>query len=295
MSEIQFLDRESGKIITEKVYGDRAIRLLYGDDWMSKIFGAPLLFLTAKVPLISWLYGKWQETKFTYSKIHPFIENFSVDPSEFLLKEDEFGSFQEFFIRKLKPEARPIGEGAVIPADGRYLFYPKIHEADGFVVKGKKFSLSTLLEDEELAKQYEKGTMVIARLCPSDYHRYHFPVDGQAGETRILNGWLYSVNPMALKKDLDIFTQNKRTLCEIESEEFGKVLYLEVGATFVGSMTQTYKAGNVKKGDEKGYFSFGGSTVVLLFEPERIKLCEDLIRDDHMEIRCLMGQSMGKP
>lgn len=291
---IEFIDRKSGQKQVEKVYGDRAIRLLYGDDWMSRIVGAPLLQLTSKIPFISWLYGKWQSSRWTTSKIVPFIEKFGVDPKEFLVEVGQFDSFNDFFIRKLKPDARPIGEGAVLPADGRYLFYPNISEADGFVIKGEKFCLATLLEDEELAQKYAEGTMVIARLCPSDYHRFHFPCDGVPGETKLINGWLYSVNPLALKRDINIFSQNKRTLCKIASEKFGTVLFLEVGATFVGSMTQTYQPNQpVRKGDEKGYFSFGASTVILLFEPGKITLCEDLVRSDHVEIKCLMGESLG--
>jgi len=289
---IEFIDRKSGQKQVEKVYGDRAIRLLYGDDWMSRIVGAPLLQLTSKIPFLSWLYGKWQSSRWTTSKIVPFIEKFEVNPNEFLIS--EFDSFNDFFIRKLKPDARPIGEGAVLPADGRYLFYPNISEADGFVIKDEKFCLATLLEDEELARKYAEGTMIIARLCPSDYHRFHFPCDGVPGETKLINGWLYSVNPLALKRDINIFSQNKRTLCMIASEKFGTVLFLEVGATFVGSMTQTYQPNQpVRKGDEKGYFSFGASTVILLFEPGRITLCEDLIRSDHVEIKCLMGETLG--
>ena len=120
---------------------------------------------------------------------------------------------------------RPIDNDemtAVIPADGRYLFYPEVSKAEGFVVKGKKFDLKSLLQDAHLAKAYEHGSMVIARLCPSDYHRYHFPCACVPGPSRLINGWLYSVNPIAIKTNLEIFTQNKRTVCELNTEKFGK-------------------------------------------------------------------------
>lgn len=299
MDPIIYLDRALGERNTEKVYGSAALKLLYGNDIVSKLLGAPLLQLLSKVPLFSALYGYWQALPLTKSKISPFIRDFHVDASEFLDKVDSFRSFNEFFIRKLKKEARPIAPGdtvAVIPADGRYLFYPNIAECSGFIVKGQKFELSTLLEDPVLAAEYAQGAMVIARLCPSDYHRYHFPCSGVPKETRFINGWLYSVNPVALKKDIHIFTQNKRTVCELETDQFGKVLFLEIGATFVGSIHQTYKPGqHCAKGAEKGYFSFGASSLILLFKPGMIAFDADLIKatEDQIEIKCLMGQSMG--
>ena len=299
MEPINYLDRQTGQTFQEKVYGKRAIRLLYGDDLLSRIVGAPLLHLLSRNPIFSKFVGWWQNLPFTRNKIAKFVRDHRIDSSEFVKKIKEFTSFNDFFTRKLKGNARPIAEGdsiAVIPADGRHLFYPDIHKSDGFVVKGEKFSLVTLLEDEALAAKYEHGAMVIGRLCPSDYHRFHFPCNGVPGETRTINGWLYSVNPMAIKRDIHIFTQNTRTICSIDSEKFGEILYLEVGATSVGSITQTHTSlFPVLKGDEKGFFSFGGSTVIMLFEPGKIVLDEDLVEAsrERMEVRCLMGQSLG--
>ena len=299
MDPIIYIDRASGERKVEKVYGSSGLQLLYGDDLISKILGAPVLQLLSKVPFFSALYGYWQNLSLTRKKIVPFIRNFGVDPTEFREPTDTFRSFNEFFIRKLKETARPISPGdavAVIPADGRYLFYPNIAECSGFLVKGEKFDLPSLLEDEQLAAQYSQGAMVIARLCPSDYHRYHFPCSGIPRETRFINGWLYSVNPIALKKDIHIFTQNKRTVCELDTPQFGKVLFLEIGATFVGSIHQTYQPGKYcEKGAEKGFFSFGASSLILLFQPGKIAFDQDLIQAtaDNIEIKCLMGQSMG--
>lgn len=299
MNTIIYIDRESGKQCTEKVYGAKALELLYGDDWLSKLFGWPLLHFFAKFPLWSWVYGLWQKAPWSKRKIQPFIKDFELDPSEFLKDPSLYLSFNDFFVRKLKPQTRPIAAGkkqAVLPADARYLVYPHIKEAEGFVVKGQKFDLSTLLDDSELAKKYCNGTMVMARLCPSDYHRYHFPCDCIPGQTKFINGWLYSVNPIALKKNIEIFTQNKRAYCVLETEYFGDVIYMEVGATNVGTIHQTYTPYvPVAKGDEVGYFSFGASSLILLFEEGKILLDKDLIEatKNGFEIRGLMGQSMG--
>jgi phosphatidylserine decarboxylase len=229
----------------------------------------------------------------------PFIRKFEVDPSEFLLPVTAFTSFNDFFVRKLKIEVRPIAPGkdaAVMPADGRYFFYQDICQCDGFVVKGKKFNLAALLKDPVLAAQYEGGSMVIARLCPSDYHRFHFPCDCIPSSTRLINGWYYSVNPIAIRKNLEIFTQNKRTVCELKTDNFGNILYLEIGATSVGSIQETYVPDTFQpKGAEKGYFEFGGSSLILLFTKGSIQFDEDLLQatEAGYEIRCLMGQRMG--
>lgn len=298
MDPIVYINRATQKEEIEKVYGSKALGFLYGNSFLSKLFGVPLSFLLSRFSFFSAFFGYWQKQPWTKKKIKPFVKAFEVDSSEFLEDVDQFNSFNDFFIRKLKSEARPIAQGndvAIIPADGRYLFYPNIELADGFVVKGEKFNLETLLGDKKLAEHYVHGTMVIARLCPSDYHRFHFPCDCIPGESRIINGWLYSVNPVAVKKDIHIFTQNKRSICELETKNFGKILYIEIGATSVGSIHQTYTPFlPYAKGAEKGYFSFGGSSLILLFEPGAIKLEEDLARfPPHVEIRCLLGQSLG--
>jgi phosphatidylserine decarboxylase len=212
---------------------------------------------------------------------------------------ESFNSFNDFFIRKLKPEARPIAEGdliSILPADARYLFYQDLSQLDGFLVKGQRFCLKELLQDEALAGRYEGGSMVLARLCPTDYHRFHFPVDCIPGEPKLINGYLYSVNPIALKQNIDIFTMNKRVVTELETQHFGTIQFIEVGATNVGSINQTFTPHSpCYKGSEKGYFSFGASSLVLLFEPGCIVFDNDLIEATlhNIEMLGLMGQSMG--
>jgi len=286
---IRIVDRLTGKIDIEKVYGEKAISFITGDRWFQKC----LLFLVAKLPLFSALYGLWQKAPWTKYKIKKFVRDYHLDTSEFEKNIDEFSSFNDFFIRRLKSSARPIAHAeAVIPADGRYLFFPNISEASGFFVKNQKFSLEELLQDKELADRYALGSLVIGRLCPVDYHRFHFPCEGIPSQSKSINGSWFSVNPKALKKNIHILTQNKRSLCELETKSFGKVLLIEVGATNVGSIIQTYDPQTlVKKGDEKGYFSFGASSLIILFEPGAIQFCDDLLQPG-LEVRCLMGQAM---
>lgn len=296
MDPIVYIDRTTGKEEVEKVYGEAALKFLYGDNAFSRLFGKPLMYLLVRLPFISALYGWWQKRSWSRRKIDPFIATYQIDRGEFL--DSHFRNFNDFFIRRLKPEARLLAPGAnvaTMPADGRYLFYPDLTLADGFVVKGQKFNLATLLENAQLAQEYQHGTMVMARLCPSDYHRFHFPCDCVPTEARAINGWLFSVNPLAIKRDIDIFTQNKRMVCELHTEKHGKLLYLEIGATNVGSIHQTYTPYLPQaKGAEKGYFSFGASALILLFPKGSILLAEDLLKaPPHKEMRCLMGQKLG--
>lgn len=300
MEPIYYFDRTTGKKCEESVYGAKGLRLLYGTGLATTLFGSPLAHILSRIPFFSALYGKLQSHPSSKKKVIPFIKEFGVDTTEFATEVDSYASFNDFFIRRLKPSARPIAadpDVAIIPADGRYLFYQHIDKADGFVVKGEKFDLENLLQDKELAAEYSQGAMVIARLCPTDYHRYHFPFDCIPEETRYINGWLYSVNPIAIKKDIQIFAQNKRTICPLKSPLFGNVLFMEIGATFVGAIHQTYTPFQpYPKGAEKGYFSFGASSLILLFPPNSIRFDQDLLKAsaEHVEVRCLMGQPMGR-
>lgn len=299
MKPLEIIDRKTGLVEKEDVYFGQVIDFLYGNSLLSRSLGKILTYLICHFSFVSALFGWWNRLKFTKKKILPFIQRYQIDINEFEDPVASFDSFNDFFIRKLKKQSRSLAEGkkiAIIPADARYLFYPNIAASEGFIVKGEKFNLKKLLKSQELAKKYDRGTLVIARLCPTDYHRYHFPIDCLAKETVVINGYLYSVNPIALKKDIHILTKNKRTVCELDSKDFGKVLFIEVGATNVGSIHQTYQPGKAyRKGDEKGYFSFGASTLLLLFEPERLQIDEDLLKasEEGKEIRCLMGQRLG--
>ncbi len=294
MSKIYFIDRVTGKMEEEQVFGEKPLKFLYGSP-----FGRRLAFIISRTPFFSAAYGLLQKMPWTKKKIAPFIQKYDVDPSEFLAPVEAFSSFNDFFIRRLKPEARPLALGqdvAVMPADARYFFFQDISKIEGIFVKGQMFSLDHLLKDKALADRYRGGSMAIARLCPTDYHRFHFPFDCLPGNSRVINGYLYSVNPIALRQSIQIFSQNKRSICELATEDGSKTLFIEVGATNVGSIIQTYTPDQkVRKGAEKGYFSFGASSLILLFEPGRIRFDQDLIEagKQGVEIRCLMGQQMG--
>jgi phosphatidylserine decarboxylase len=211
-----------------------------------------------------------------------------------------YKTFNEFFYRALKPEARPVAVGervAVFPADGRHLVFPNVETAGGFYVKGAKFTLAALLDDAALAGKFAGGAMLISRLCPVDYHRFHFPVGGVPGESRRINGWLYSVSPVALRRNLGYLVENKRELTLIESPVFGTVGLMEVGATNVGSIRQGFVPGRpVTKGEEQGFFAFGGSCVITLFARDRIRFDTDVAAQSaqFIETYAKMGDRLGE-
>ena len=276
---VYFIDRATGKTRQEEIYGEWGLALLY-----SSPFGRPLRWIFSKWRWLSRLYGWLQKRPASVKKVQPFIEQFGVDATEFAPA--EFKSFNDFFIRKLKPEVRPIDDAAAVcPADGRYTFWPNVRASDTFLVKGETFSL---------APQYEGGAMVMARLCPTDYHRFHFPVDGVAGRSTLVDGPLASVNPVALNHNIEALAKNKQMITVIETEQLGRVTMIEVGATNVGSIVQTRGPGPVRRGEEKGYFEFGGSAVLLLFEPGKIAFADDLIElsASGLEILCRVGQNL---
>jgi phosphatidylserine decarboxylase len=291
--EISYIDRKTGKQCVEKVYGYWALSLLYGDAWWCKLLSLLFLPIVSRIPFFSKFYGYLQKRPGSKKKVAPFIQVYDVDASEFV--ESDFASFNDFFIRKLKPEKRPIEPDPnrlAMPADGRYLVYPEFGQ---FNVKGQDFCLSEFLADSAYANRYQEGAMAIIRLCPSDYHRFHFPCDGIAGRAKLINGPLYSVNPMALRKRIKILSENKRMVTEIETEKFGTILYVEVGATSVGSIHQTYTPDQpVKKGQEKGFFEFGGSCIVLFFEKGQVQFDDDLILNTQKGFETLaqFGQSL---
>lgn len=293
--DIYYIDRKTGQKEQEKIFGHKALCLLYGDAWWQRLFSFCVLPLFARLPFFSWVYGRLQKRPSSVKNIAPFIRDYGIDASEFA--SSEFSSFNDFFIRKLKPETRPFAgdeKQAVLPADGRYLVYQKF---DRFFVKGQEFDLQEFLQDAVLARRFSEGAMVIARLCPVDYHRFHFPCSGFAAKPKPIRGALYSVSPLAIRRNVQILSENKRVITEIDTDAFGTMLYVEIGATFVGSIHQTFQGNTrVQKGAEKGYFEFGGSCLVLLFEKGRIQFDEDLIRNTqaNLETRAYLGQSLGR-
>ncbi len=291
---IKFFNRYTGRVEEELVYGAAWMRWTYGNA-----LGRLALEAFVKRHFFSRWYGWRMNRPGSRRKVQPFIRTYGLDVAEFADAPGSFRTFNEFFSRHLKPSARPIDpepKAVVFPADGRHFGFADCSQMDGVFVKGQRFDLPKLLGDAELAARYAQGTLVLSRLCPVDYHRFHFPLAGRTSGTKLINGPLYSVNPIALRRNLGYLWENRRTLTTLATEQFGTVLLLEVGATNVGSIVQTYKAGaTVAKGAEKGYFEFGGSSTLLLFEPGSVQLADDLLEQsgNQRELYARVGDRLG--
>lgn len=290
---IEVYDRKEKRLIKEHVVGGNLLRLLY-----EKPYGKPFLFFV-KRKFFSALYGRLMDTKWSRRLIPGFIKDHQLNSMESVKSEGEFKTFNDFFTRKLKPEARPFDtseEILISPCDARLLAFDDIHVEEVVQVKGLTYALKDLLLDDPLAEKYEGGTVMVFRLNPLDYHRFHFPDDGVAHPTRNLEGLFYSVNPVALKSIPRLYVENKRAVTKFESVHFGPLLFVEVGATNVGTIIQTHKdCSAVKRGSEKGYFRFGGSTLILFAEKGRIRLDEDILLHSAqgIESRVLFGETIG--
>jgi len=299
---IRYFHRAKQTVETEQVYGEAWLRWTYGSAP-----GRLALHALFKRAFVSRYYG-WRMTRsFSANQVLPFIVDYDLDVDEFAKKPFAFKSFNDFFYRALKPGARPIatdhstgsGQGdhvAVLPADGRHLAFQNVDGAEGFYAKGQSFDLKSFLGDESLAQEFAGGSLLISRLCPVDYHRFHFPVGGKAAEPRLINGFLYSVSPIALRQNLAYLWENKRMVTLVESPQFGRVAVCEIGATLVGSIVQTFLPDRaVAKGEEKGLFKFGGSCVVTIFRPGKIKFDADLVQQTTagLEVYARMGEALG--
>lgn len=287
---IQYYERETRQLKTENVAGEKWLVWLYNNP-----VGEATLWTMAKRKLVSSVYGKMMDRTSSAKRINPFVEDFDIDMSG--VQEQEFKNFNDFFTRKLKDDARPVDTSfniLVSPADGKIMAYTDISKSD-FIIKGFRFDISSFLDDAVLAQKYRDGTLLVIRLAPVDYHRFHFPVSGNLTPGKKIEGDYYSVNPFALRKKAEIFCLNKREYTIISNPLFGDVIMAEVGATMVGSIVQTYKGSSVKKGDEKGYFKFGGSTVVLVFEKNRISVDKDILINTAKgyETAVKMGERIG--
>lgn len=204
-----------------------------------------------------------------------FIEKHNINMDEYVIPENGYATFNDFFARKLKPGARTIDQtpGVIVsPADSKCTFVSDISKKDIFIIKNSKWSLSRMLMSRLLAEIYDGGTLISFRLSPEDYHRFHFPFDAKPGFSKKITGKYHSVNPYVFKLGEDPFGENARNVLVLKSEEFCDPLCIIVGAMGVGKIVETYTPETLyKKGEEMGYFKFGASTVCLLFRKGVIK------------------------
>lgn len=293
MKPITFIDRRSGELITENPPGENFLKFLYHSP-----FGKLALNLVVKRKMLSALYGRMMNRSASKNKIQPFVDQYKINMKDAIKGVDEFSSFNDFFYRKLRPESRPIDEGFISPADGKLIAFEDISDVKNFFVKGSPFTVESFLADPVLAKQYENASMILVRLAPNDYHRFHFPAEGIAKAAKQIDGGYLSVSPYAIQEDfVGVFCENKREYTLLETEEYGNIIVSPVGATMVGTIIETYKPDSqVSSGEEMGYFAFGGSSILILVDKHKISIDSDLLENTRkgMETAVLMGEKIGQ-
>ena len=229
-------------------------------------------------PVVSKAAGKALEHPISTVAIPPFVLTKHIHMKDFA--EEKFRSFNAFFTRPIKPEARPIDrlpEALIAPCDAKLTVVP-IDGETHFTVKGADYSLAAFLGCKRLAKRYEGGQCLIFRLTPDDYHRYCYPDDCRIGKTRRIEGVLHTVNPVSAKY-VKVYHRNTRTVTMLETAHFGRVLQIEVGAMFVGKIVNHPHGERVARGIEKGYFEFGGSTIVMVLEKDAAEIFPQILRN----------------
>ncbi len=219
---------------------------------------------------VSRLAGIFLDSPLSKPRIKAFIKKHGIAMGDYL--PEDYRSFNAFFTRRIRPELRPFDfhpAALCSPCDGAVTVFPVTGEGT-FCVKGFDYTVETLLRDPALAEKYLGGLCIVFRLTVNDYHRYHFFDGGTGGERKFIRGKLHTVQPAALEKK-KVFAENCREYTVLHTENFGDVTQVEVGAMFVGRIVNEEKQ-SFCRGEEKGCFEFGGSTVILLFEKDRAVL-----------------------
>lgn len=295
-------NRITGQLEEEKmqVYVRLGIRLLYKGA-KSRMEGARARRLLKSMSIKQ---GQKYDSHESAREIMPFIEFHNLNVDEMLEPVSAYKNFNQFFYRKLKPDARPVSDPddpttLVSAADCRFMAFETVQDAQKFWIKGREFTVARLLGDayKDEAHKYVGGALAIFRLAPQDYHRFHSPVDGKIGPMTYIAGEYYTVNPQAIRTSLDVYGENARKIVPIDSPVFGRVMAVCIGAMMVGSIITTVREGEeVKRGEEFGYFAFGGSTIVVLFEKGMVEWDEDLRINGRASLETLVrvGMHIGK-
>ena len=277
-----------GVIREENSGQDRLLERLY-----TSFYGRILLKVLTQ-PGLSRAAGIFLDRKASCFLIRPFIEKNQMDMRPYVKR--PYRSFNDFFTREILPTERMIDcdpSHLVSPSDGKLSVY-SLDETAEFTIKGSVYTLERILKNPALAKRYEGGYACVFRLCVDDYHRYSYPADGEKSENIRIPGILHTVNPVAVES-VPVYHENTREYCLIRTENFGTLLQMEVGAMMVGRIKNYHGPKQVKKGSEKGRFEFGGSTILLLVQKDRVDFREEFLKhtEQGIETQVEMGEWIG--
>ena len=286
---VQVYDRKRRVVYDEPQYGERRLHLLYETTLGRLLLGA--IFARR---WYSGLNAIRDKSSYSVRKIQPLVDRFGIDMSEY--PEQSYASYDSFITRKIDPARRPIADhpsALIAVADSRLLAYSVT--SDGRIaVKQSSYTITELLRDPELAATYNEGTCLVFRLGTEDYHRYCFADDGVVIRTNSINGVLHSVQPISSKR-YKAFSENHREYSVIETANFGTVVAVEVGALLVGKI-HNHDVTSCRRGQEKGYFSLGGSSILLLLKPGTVTIDSDIAEYSlkQIETKVRLGEKVGE-
>ena len=291
--EIKLYNRNDKKIVAEIVFEKKFMNFFY-----ATAVGLFLSSLLIKRKWFSILYGKLQKTKRSRKRITKFIEQYKINLDEIELPIESYLTFNDFFTRKLKTGIRSIDfniTNLISPADARLIVLPILDDLS-IPVKGKIVNVAQLLSDTIDFEVFKGGICAVFRLAPTDYHRFCYIDDAYQSSIIFIKGYFHSVSPFALKNNIKVFDGNYRELCVLKTINFDNVIQVDVGALTVGRIIQHFpQGGNVKRGDEKGFFEFGASTIILLFKPDVVIFDNDILNHSKQNIETIvkMGEKIG--
>lgn len=277
-----------GKKVSNITNQDKLLSFLY-----TNILGRMLLKPLIQ-PQVSKLAGRYLSSALSKWLIPKFIERNEIDMD--IYEECDYSSFNDFFTRKIKPDCRPVPEDLdvlISPCDCLATVYP-IQENTTFSIKNTEYTLRSLLRSLRLAKRFRGGYAYVLRLTVEDYHRYLYSVSGKQSKNYHIDGTFHTVNPIA-NDYLPIYKENTREYTVIRSKEFGDVLQMEVGALLVGKISNHKQSTVVTRGEEKGFFEYGGSTIVVLTQKGRVTPRSDLLTNSKngYETKVLQAHPLG--
>lgn len=241
---------------------------------------------------ISRIVGKYMDSSLSKRRIKKFIAKNNIDMSDF--EEREFKSFNDFFTRGLKEGARTIPQNKdflIAPCDSLLSVY-SIDDETCLSIKGSKYTVAEILQNEELAQTFEGGLALVFRLTVTDYHRYIYFDNGTKEKNTFIQGILHTVQPIAQTK-FKIYKTNSREYTVMHTQNFGTAVQMEVGAMMVGRIVNNMEAGEFKRGEEKGKFEFGGSTCVLFLQKDKAELNPKFKPNSEQEIQVKLGEQIG--
>ncbi|MBQ1391932.1 MAG: phosphatidylserine decarboxylase [Lachnospiraceae bacterium] len=278
-----------GEIVEEEEKGKKITSFFYGTK-LGRMLLKPLVS-----PIWQRFLGAMLDSRLSVGLVLPYKKMHHIDMS--LYKPRFYESFNAFFTREIKEELRPIDQemaGIVAPCDGKASVYP-ITEELSLHIKNTTYSIARLLKSKELAEKYKNGVALVVRLSGGDYHHYCYVADGKKGKNHYLHGVFHALTPLACEKK-PVYQENAREFCRIRTHYFDEIIQMEVGAMLIGRINNLEEGiREVKKGEEKGYFSYGGSTIVVLFKEDAVDFDRDLLQNTEqgMETIVKMGERIG--